>query len=55
MSNYLITGASGGMGAAICRLLVREKYRVWGIDRLPPASEEGWTFLSADVTDSSAL
>ncbi len=43
------------MGAAICRLLVREKYRVWGIDRLPPASEEGWTFLSADVTDSSAL
>ena len=55
MANYLITGASGGMGAALCRRLVREGHRVWGLDRTPPGEEGAWTFVPADVTDSASL
>lgn len=35
MSNYLITGASGGMGRALTRKLVDAGHNVWGIDRKP--------------------
>ncbi len=55
MANYLITGASGGMGAALCRRLVREGHRVWGLDRTPPGEKGAWTFVPADVTDSASL
>ena len=33
MGNYLVTGASGGMGTSIRRRLIREGHRVWGLDR----------------------
>ena len=55
MGNYLVTGASGGMGAALCHLLLREGHRVWGLDRTPPGEEGAWTFVPADVTDSASL
>ena len=55
MGNYLVTGASGGMGTALCRLLTREGCRVWGLDRASPKEEESWTFLPADVTDPASL
>lgn len=50
MANYLVTGASGGMGSAIIRRLVREGHSVWGIDRTAPQQVLGWHFIAADLT-----
>ena len=50
MGNYLITGAAGGMGSALCRALTGEGHRVWGLDRASGSSPEGWTLLPADLT-----
>ena len=50
MGNYLVTGASGGMGSAICRALVREGHRVWGIDR-----REAEGVIGADITSAADL
>lgn len=55
MGKYLVTGASGGMGEAVCRTLAGKGHRVWGLDRRPPKSGEGWRFIPADVTDGAAL
>ena len=50
MGKYLITGAAGGMGSALCRALTGEGHRVWGLDRASGPSPEGWTLLPADLT-----
>ncbi len=55
MGNYLITGAAGGMGAALCRALTGEGHRVWGLDRASAPSPEGWTLIPADLTKSEAV
>ncbi len=55
MANYLVTGASGGMGSAIIRRLVREGHSVWGIDRVEPSQVLGWHFICADITRSDDL
>ena len=55
MSNYLVTGAGGGMGSAVCRMLAGEGHRVWGIDRIPARPGANWTQLTADITDTGAL
>ena len=54
MANYMVTGAGGGMGSAICRLLARKGCHVWGIDRSVPA-ETGWRFIQADITSADDL
>lgn len=58
----LVTGASSGIGEAICRLLVKHNFRVVGaarnIQRLQALAEElGENFyaLSLDVTDAAAV
>ncbi len=50
MGKYLITGAAGGMGSALCRALTGEGHRVWGLDRTADPSPEGWTLIPADLT-----
>lgn len=55
MGNYLVTGACGGMGSAICRRLTENGHQVWGIDRAEGAPAEGWTFVRADLTDPDTL
>ena len=50
MGDYLITGAAGGMGSALCRALTGAGHRVWGLDRASGPSPEGWTLLPADLT-----
>ncbi len=55
MGNYLITGAAGGMGGALCRALTGAGHRVWGLDRASAPSPEGWTLLPADLTDQAAV
>jgi len=55
MANYVVTGACGGMGSAICRLLTDRGHRVWGLDRLPAKAGESWTHIPADLTDTGSL
>ena len=50
MGNYLVTGALGGMGSAICALLRREGHLVWGLDI---SAAEG--VIQADITDSRSI
>ncbi|MCR5296015.1 MAG: SDR family NAD(P)-dependent oxidoreductase [Clostridiales bacterium] len=53
--NYLVTGANGGMGRAICRALTDAGHRVWGIDRAVSEEDIAWQCFRADVTDMGAL
>ena len=55
MANYLVTGASGGMGSALCRMLAQGGHSVWGLDRAPGGEGEGWRFVQADITRPEAL
>ena len=50
MGNYLITGALGGMGQALCRALTEAGHRVWGLDRASDRVPEGWVLVPADLT-----
>ncbi len=54
MADYLITGVSGGMGAALARALLKEGHRVFGLDRTEQGPE-GCVFLRTDVTDSAEV
>ena len=55
MGSYLVTGAGGGMGRAICRRLTEDGHRVWGLDRAPEPEGGAWAYIRADVTDGEAL
>ncbi|MBR5943245.1 MAG: SDR family NAD(P)-dependent oxidoreductase, partial [Clostridia bacterium] len=52
MAKYLITGANGGMGRAICKALTAAGDKVWGIDKVPDGSAR---VIAADLTDSGSL
>lgn len=57
---YAVTGAAGGIGSAICRLLSQKGARVWALDLQSEhlrqlGSSPGVVPLSADVTDSKSL
>lgn len=55
MGNYLVTGANGGMGTAICRSLTAAGHRVWGLDRCFAASEQPYIRIAADTTRTESL
>jgi len=55
MARYLVTGANGGMGRAICRTLTEAGNEVVGLDLTGPQEETPWRFLCADVTDAASL
>ena len=50
VGRYLVTGAAGGMGAAICRKLTEAGDRVWGLDISLPKETCPWTLIRADLT-----
>ena len=50
MGNYLVTGAGGGMGKAICARLIDEGYRVWGLDL-----NEAEGIIRTDITDAQSV
>ncbi len=53
MGSYLVTGACGGMGRAICKALEGAGHRVWGMDRDVSGGPE--RCFQADITDPGAL
>nr|AHF25883.1 short-chain dehydrogenase/reductase SDR [uncultured bacterium Contigcl_1523] len=55
LGSYLVTGACGGMGAAICRSLTGSGHQVLGLDRVLPGQSVPWRSLRADITDESSL
>ncbi len=55
MGSYLITGACGGMGAALCRALTAAGDRVWGLDRAEPKGDCPWQAIRADLTSPADL
>lgn len=52
---YLVTGANGGMGRAICRLLSECGHEAVGIDLAVPEEGAAWTVERADLCDPEAL
>ncbi|MBQ9545543.1 MAG: SDR family NAD(P)-dependent oxidoreductase [Clostridia bacterium] len=55
MSDYLVTGAAGGMGSAICRELADRGAKVWGIDGRDAEKFAGEGFFRADLTKTEEL
>ena len=55
MKSVLVTGASGGMGVAICQSLVARGYKVYGVDYRKGDDIAGVEFFECDVTDTCKL
>ena len=55
MAKYLITGACGGMGSALCHALTSAGDEVWGLDRCAPDARFDGNFLRADLTSPEAV
>ncbi len=55
MKNILVTGATGGMGKAICKSLINKGYNVYGIDYREAEAVDGLTFFNCDVTDMNSV
>ncbi len=55
MKKVLVTGAAGGMGKAICELLIQKGYKVYGVDYREGETNEKVVFKVCDVTDSDSV
>ncbi len=55
MKKVLVTGASGGMGVAICQSLVAKGYKVYGMDYRTGGDIDGVEFFECDVTDTQSI
>ncbi len=55
MKNVLVTGATGGMGKAICALLNEKGYRVFGLDYNEGENYGNVSFYRCDVTDMASV
>ncbi|TGK19968.1 SDR family oxidoreductase [Leptospira fluminis] len=54
--SILVTGGSGGLGRTLVHNLSEQGYRVWNLDRNPPANiEPGEVFLPADLTSADRI
>lgn len=55
MNHYFVTGASGGLGKAICELLLTDEHnRVTGISRSTSIDHPNFTAVTLDLSDASA-
>lgn len=50
----LVTGSSGGIGSAICRVFHEARWTVIGVDRRHESSDWVDQFIEADISDPSA-
>lgn len=55
MGTVLLTGACGGMGRAICAMLLEKGYTVYGLDRKGCTPVDGVCFVECDVTVPAAI
>lgn len=55
MKNVLVTGATGGMGKAICESLIKKGYRVFALDYREGDLNEKVAFFQCDVTNSENI
>ncbi len=55
MKKVLVTGASGGMGKAICSLLTDKGYKVYGMDYRADDTVKAEKFWQCDVTDTDSV
>ena len=55
MKKVLVTGASGGMGKAICSLLTDKGYKVYGMDYREDDTVKADKFWQCDVTDTDSV
>lgn len=55
MKNVLVTGATGGMGKAICSLLNKNGYRVFGLDYKQGEDYDNVKLYGCDVTDTASV
>lgn len=55
MKKVLVTGSSGGMGKAICELLLQKGYEVYGIDCKDADTANELHFINCDVTDMTSV
>lgn len=51
----VVTGASGGIGAAVCERFRMEGARVFALDVRPPQDDSGDTFIPVDVRDAASV
>lgn len=55
-AHVLLTGASGGIGQAMCKALLHAGAQVLGVSRKPQSSEQpGLSWIQADVTRSAGI
>lgn len=55
MKTVLVTGAAGGLGQAVCRMLLQQGHTVCGLDRERRTLLEAVHFIACDVTDESSV
>ena len=55
MKNILVTGAAGGMGKEICKLLIKNRYQVFGLDCKEPEETDSFHYISCDITDTNSI
>ena len=52
--DVLVTGASGGMGSEVCKLLLNEGARVFALDN-KPCDVDGVVFIETDITKPKSI
>jgi NAD(P)-dependent dehydrogenase (short-subunit alcohol dehydrogenase family) len=55
MTSAVVTGSSGGIGAAVAAALIHEGYRVIGFDLEDPAGSHSWKHVEVDLGEAEAL
>ena len=54
--DILVTGCCGGMGSAICKKLIEQNYRVFGIDKfITTENSENFFQFECDVTSTESV